>query len=231
MQNILNDLRFALRQLRRAPGFTALAVATLAIGIGSATAVFSLVDTVLLRPLPFVQPNRLVSLDTLEKPGEGTGPATVPSETSYPNFFDWRDRVRSFDGIASWQGNSLTVGASNQPARRVDGVVVSSDFFSVLGVKPSLGSGFTRAQEQAGDRSVILSDNLWQSNFSGDPAVIGKTIRLSEETYTVVGILPKSFQFPNAPDAQVWITPSLTQEGGEGGRPRGPSAAGRRPRA
>ena len=213
MQNFVNDLRFALRQLRRTPGFTILAVATLAIGIGSATAVFSLVDTVLLRPLPFAQPRQLVALDTLEKPGEGDGPATVPSETSYPNFFDWRDRVRSFDAIASWQGNSFTIGASNTPARRVDGMVVSADFFRLLGVRPSLGDSFNRSEEKAGDRSAILSDALWQSNFNGDPKVIGQTLRLSEETYTVVGVLPKSFQFPNAPDAEVWITPALSQEG------------------
>ena len=213
MQNIVNDLRFAVRQLRRTPGFTALAVATLAIGIGAATAVFSLVDTVLLRPLPFVHSERLVTLATLEKPRNGVGPAVIPTDTSYPNFFDWRDRVRSFDGIASWQGNSFTVGAGDAPARRLDGMVVSAEFFPVLGVKPALGTDFLRAQERAGDRSVILSDALWQSAFNADPAVIGKTMRLSEETYTVVGVLPKSFQFPNAPDSQVWITPALTQEG------------------
>ena len=213
MQHIVNDLRFAIRQLRRTPGFTALAVVTLGIGIGAATAVFSLVDTVLLRPLPFVHADRLVTLDTLQKPRDGSGPAMVPTETSYPNFFDWRDRARSFDGLASWQGNSVTVGADNSPARRVDGVVVSADFFPVLGVNPALGGGFTRAQEKAGDRSVILSDSLWQSTFNGNAAAIGQTLRLSEETYTVVGVLPKSFQFPNAPDAQVWITPAHTQEG------------------
>lgn len=222
MQNIVNDLRFALRQLRRTPGFTALAVVTLAIGIGAATAVFSLVDTVLLRPLPFVHPQRLVDLDTLEKSGAGDGPATIPTGTSYPNFFDWRDRARSFEGIASWQGSSLTLGSANAPARRVDGMVVSADFFPVLGVRPSLGSGFTRAQEQAGDRSAILSDALWRSAFHGNPAVIGQTLRLSEETYTVVGVMPRSFQFPNAPDSQVWITPSITQEGKDAsGKQRG----------
>src|SRR5450756_2727630 len=92
-------------------------------------------------------------------------------------------------------------------------MVVSADFFRVLGISPSLGSDFTRAEEKAGDRSAILSNALWQSVFNGNPAIIGHTVRLSEETYTVIGVMPKSFAFPNAPDSQVWLTPSLTQEG------------------
>ena len=113
MQTILQDLRYALRQFRKNPGFTLMAVTTLALGIGATTAVFSLVDTVLLHPLSFAQPERLVALNTLAQERAGNGPANVPSDTSYPNFFDWRDRAHSFQSMASYQGQSFTLGLSN----------------------------------------------------------------------------------------------------------------------
>jgi predicted permease len=213
MSNLLQDLRFALRQLRKSPGFALMGILTLALGIGATTAVFSLVDTVLLNPLPFAQPEGLVALDTLQQQRAGTGPADVPADTSYPNFFDWRDRSHSFQGIASYQGQSFTLGLSNAPARRIDGMAVSADFFRVLGINTTLGRTFTRSEEQAGNRSVVISHSLWQSVFNGSPSVIGQTLHLSEETFTVIGVMPASFQFPNAPDAQAFITPALNMEG------------------
>jgi len=212
MSNVLQDLRYALRQLRKSPGFTLMAVLTLALGIGATTAVFSLVDTVLLHPLPFAQPERLVALNTLEQQHPG-GPADVPADTSYPNFFDWRDRAHSFQGMASYQGQSFTLEVPNTPARRIDGMAVSADFFRVLGIDPALGRSFTRSEEQAGSRSVVISHSLWQSVFNSSPSVVGKTLHLSEEAFTVIGVLPASFQFPNAPDAQAYITPALNMEG------------------
>jgi predicted permease len=216
MLNILQDLRFALRQLRKSPGFTLLAALTLAIGIGSATAVFSLVDAVLLKPLPFPQPDRLVALNTLAQPrgsNNANVPATIPNDTSYPNFFDWRDRAKSFTALASWQGNSFTLSSAGEAAQRFDGGTVSSDFFRVLGVTPALGRDFLRSDEQPGNRSVIISHGLWESAFHGSPSAIGQTIQLSDEAYTVVGVLPASFSFPNAPDAQSFITLAHTMEG------------------
>jgi predicted permease len=213
MYTILKDLRFALRQLRKNLGFTVMATATLALGIGAATAVFSLVDAVLLQPLPFPQPDRIVALGTLEKATAGSSAATVPNDTSYPNFFDWRSRAHSFESIASHETDSFTLATGNAPAQRIDGMVVSSDFFHVLGVGPALGRTFLRSEEQAGNRSVIISHSLWQTAFNASPSAIGQTLHLSDESYTVVGVMAASFQFPNAPDAQVWITPSLTQEG------------------
>jgi len=213
MSTILQDLRFALRQLRKSLGFTLMAVLTLALGIGATTAVFSLVDTVLLHPLPFAHPERLVALSTLEQQRAGGGPADVPVDTSYPNFFDWRDHARSFQGIASYQGQSFTLDLANAPARRMDGMVVSSDFFRVLGIDPVLGRSFTRSEEQAGGRSVVISHSLWQTVFNASPGVVGQTMHLSDETYTIIGVMPASFQFPNAPDAQVFITPALDMEG------------------
>jgi predicted permease len=213
MHAIPQDLRFAIRQLRKSPGFALTAILTLALGIGATTAVFSLVDTVLLHPLPFPQPDRLVALNTLERPHGSNGPATLPSDTSYPNFFDWRDRTHTLQSIASYEGQSFTLGLPNNPARRIDGMTVSADFFHVLGIDPALGRSFTRSEEQAGNRSVIISQSLWQTAFNANPGVIGQALHLSEETYTVVGVLPASFQFPNAPDAQAFITPASIMEG------------------
>jgi predicted permease len=213
IQNVIQDLRFALRQLRKSPGFALTAVLTLALGIGATTAVFSLVDTVLLHPLPFAQPDRIVALNTLERPHGSNGPATLPSDTSYPNFFDWRDRSHTLQSIASYAGQSFTLDLPNTPARRIDGMAVSSDFFQVLGIDPTLGRSFIRSEEQAGNRSVIISNTLWQTAFNKSPSAIGQAIHLSDETFTIVGVLPASFQFPNAPDASVWVTPSLAMEG------------------
>jgi len=216
MTNLYQDFRFALRQLRKSPGFTLTAILTLALGIGAATAVFSLVDAVLLQPLPFDHPERIVALDTLTAPRDGShGPATIPNETSYPDFFDWRAQAHSFDSLASWQGGSFTLGASagNATARRVDGVIVSADFFRVLGVSPALGRSFTRAEESAGNRSVIIGHSLWQSALNHSPAAIGQTLQINEVPYTVVGVMPASFAFPNSPDAQLWFTPAKALEG------------------
>lgn len=213
MTAVMHDLRFALRQLRKSMGFTVMAMLTLALGIGAATAVFSLVDAVLLRPLPFPEPSRLVTLNTLSPPRDGSGPATVPNETSYPNFLDWRGRAKSFGRMASWQGTSFTLTQANAPAKRIQGMSVSADFFRVLGVDPALGRGFDPSEEQAGNRSVILSHRLWQSAMSASPAAIGETIHLSDESYTVIGVMPASFQFPNAPDVEAWKTPASDMEG------------------
>ncbi len=212
MFTLVQDVRFAFRQLRKSLGFTVMATLTLALGIGAATAVFSLVDAVLLRPLAFPQPDRIVALNTLQQ-ASGGGAAVLPSDTSYPNFFDWRNKAKSFAAMASWQGQSFTLTSGSGQAQRIDGMAVSSDFFRVLGVDPALGRSFVQAEEQAGSRSVILSHGLWQSALNGDAGAVGKTIRLSDETYTVVGVMPASFQFPNAPDAKAWITPSLAMEG------------------
>lgn len=213
MGKLIDDSRFALRQLRKNPGFTAMVILTLALGIGATTAVFSLVDTVLLHPLPFAQPERLVELDTLERPAESKGPATIPSETSYPNFFDWRSNAHSFSSMASYGGGSITLSSGKEPARRIDDMIVSADFFAVLGVTPALGRSFTRSEEQAGSRSVILSHELWQSEFHGSPAAVGDSLRLNDEAFTVIGIMPKGFQFPLNPDSQLWITPATAMEG------------------
>ena len=155
MTAIMNHLRYLLRQLRRAPGFAFIVILTLALGIGATTVVFSIVDAVLLRPLPFPQADRLVELDSLENLPGG---ATRLNDVSYPNFFDWREQAKSFQSMAAYKSNGYTIaGSGSTAAERAVGVMVSSDFFSTLGVQPVLGRGFRRDEEQAGNRSVVIS--------------------------------------------------------------------------
>jgi predicted permease len=214
MFTVLQDLRFALRQLRKSMGFTVMATLTLALGIGSATAVFSLVDAVLLKPLPFPHPERIVALDTLERErGNTTGPAMLPSDTSYPNFFDWRERAKSFDAMASYAAYPSTLNSSSGPARQLTALVVTADFFRVLGVAPALGNDFRRSDEQAGNRSVIISQSLWQSAFNSSPNVTGQSLRLNDDTFFVVGVMPKGFKFPRYPETEVWMTSAAAMDG------------------
>jgi predicted permease len=208
----LYDARHALRQLRQKPGFTTTVVLTLALGIGATTVVYSIVDAVLLRPLPFAQPQRLVSLRSLEKVPGG---ALRTNDTSYPNFFDWRGQSKSFESLASYKDAGYTLaGTGDRPATRITGVMVSSDFFRTLGVTPILGQGFVRADEQAGNRNAVIGYGLWQSRFSGDQNVVGKTLRLNEENYTVVGVMPRGFIFPlTSSEAELWVTLAHDAEG------------------
>lgn len=209
------ELRFALRQLRKSPGFAATVVGTLALGITAATVLFSVVDAVLLRPLPLPEPDRLIALDTLERIHGSTGPSTSPNETSYPNFFDWRSENKSFSSMASYTTNGLTLGGQRgTPARRISGAEVSSDFFSSLGVAPALGRGFTRSEELPGSRSVVLSHSTWQTEFAADPTILGKTITLSDNIYTVIGVMPPGFAFPILnTDIALWTTFAIEAEG------------------
>ena len=219
----ISDVRFVLRQMRKAPGFALTVLITLALGITATTVIFSLVDAVLLRPLPLPESNRLVSMATLNRAAGSTGAATIENETSYPNFFDWRRESKSFSSMASYSTGGLVLGADSVgPARRVAAVQVTSDFFTTLGVAPELGRGFTRQEELPGARPVVLSHDTWQADFNGDPQILGKSIVLSDVAYTVVGVMPRGFAFPvsNA-DPAFWITMAKDAEG------KNPSAAQR----
>lgn len=218
MLPIMQDLRFALRQLRRAPGFALTVVLTLALGIAATTTIFSLVDAVLLRPLPFPEADKLVSLQTLERvdnPDNSRGTGVVPNDTSYPNFYDWRSSNRSFSSIAAYQTGGVVFAArSDAQAQRINGAQVSAGFFSTLGVLPELGRDFQQADEQAGVRTVVLSHDFWRTNFSADPAILGRNILLNDTPHTVVGIMPAGFSFPvsNNP-ATVWLNTGRDAEG------------------
>ncbi len=212
MSQLTNHLNYAVRQLRRNPGFAATAILTLAIGIGSTTAIFSIFYGVLLRPLPYWEPERLVKI-TPQVSTPGTD-ARIDNEASYPNFHDWRDQAHSFEAMASYNVTSLILGGSEaNSARNLQAGVVSSDFFPLLGVVPSQGRNFTRAEEKV--RTVVLSHELWVSAFHSSPAILGQPLKLSDEMYTVVGVLPETVDFPFVASSAIdlWTTPAVDAVG------------------
>jgi predicted permease len=200
MTGLLQDLRYALRQLSKSPGFTAIAVVTLALGIGANTAVFSVIDAVMLRPLPYYQPDRLIEAQSVNTQNPR------PTNISYPDFFDWRSRNRTLEHLISYHDSLFTLTGMERPVQ-VDTEVVSWDLLPALGIRPELGRGFAQDEEKAGTRVVLISHALWASQFAADPAIVGRGVRLSGDLYTVVGVMPASFRFPvNAPRNSVWTT-------------------------
>jgi predicted permease len=200
MGNVLKDLRQAMRQMRKSLGFTAVVVITLALGVGANTTVFSVVDAVLLRPLPYAQPQRLVEAESFYNRN------TEASNLSYPDFFDWRTQNHSFDHLVSYHDTSYALTGVSR-AVHVAGEVTSWDLLPMLGVNPEIGRGFTKDEEKRGTRVVLISHALWESQFGADKKVLGRTIQLSGETFTVIGVMPSSFRFPiTAPKTGIWTT-------------------------
>jgi|CZKR01.1.fsa_nt_gi putative ABC transport system permease protein len=200
MTGLLQDLRYALRQLRKSPGFTIVVVITLALGIGANTAVFSVIDAVMLRPLPYDQPERLIEAQSVNTHNP------QPSAISYPDFFDWRSQNRTLEHLVSYHDDLFTLTGLERPVQ-VDAEVVSWDLLPALGIRPELGRGFAPDEEKAGTRVVLISHALWRSQFGGDPTIVGHGVRLSGALYTVVGVMPPSFRFPvNKPRNSVWTT-------------------------
>ena len=214
MHDLASHLRFAARQLRRNPGFSLTAILTLAIGIGATTAIFSIFYAVLLRPLPFPKPEQLATVSVLTyPPHSGMSAIGVPEVVSYPDFFDWRSKNHSFESLASYTSLTATANSGNA-ARILSGSTVSANFFHVLGVSPVIGRSFTPDEEKPGNRSVILSHELWVSDFNASPSVVGKTIKLFDDLYTVIGVMPTDFSFPiQTPPPSFWITPARDAEG------------------
>ncbi len=186
MSTLLHDLKFGLRTLARNPGFTAVAVLTLALGIGANTALFSVVNGVLLNPLPYPEPNQLVTLHE-SKPNFPTG------AISYPNFLDWQKDNRTFSSMAVARGTGLTVTGAGEP-ERVRGEFVSADFFSVLGVKPQIGRTFAPGEDVIGAAPIaLISAGFWQRKFGSARDILGKALILDGKGYTIVGVIPASF--------------------------------------
>ena len=185
--DVARDVRYAARLLLRAPAFTAIALLTLALGIGANTAIFSVLNAVLLRALPYVDPDRLVQI------GE-RGPTGEPANVGYATFLDWRERARGFEEMALIRSWTPTLVANGQ-AERVSGLRVSANFFHTLGVRPAIGRDFTAGEDTpAGWHVVILSDGAWRRTFNGDPAVVGRVITMSGLPFTIVGVMPASFE-------------------------------------
>ena len=205
---MLTDIRYGLRQLFKHPAFTIIAVLTLALGIGANTAIFSVVNAVLLKPLPFPAPNELVAFGGVDL-NESVSPLKI-SSMCYPDFFDFRDQNRSFSSMAIYRDRALAL-VDEQEAQSVRGQKVSGEFFDVLGVKPTLGRGFARADEQPGGGpggfKVVLSYAFWQSHFNRAEDVIGRVLMLDGRPHTVIGIMPQGFQFPIQTDpVEMYIT-------------------------
>jgi putative ABC transport system permease protein len=215
MQTLLLDLRYGLRILWKSPGFTVVAVLTLALGMGANAAIFSIVNSVLLRPLPFPKPDRLVSVS--EKDMRGDVPGGLVVSTSYPDFFDWRAQNHVFENIAAFRHTGSTLTGAGTPLH-VDAEIVTAEFFSVLGIPPTLGRGF-RPEEEKG-RFAVLSHELWQSKYAADPAILGKSITLEGQPYTVIGVASAGFQFPLRSSAQqLWTSLGEDAQAAAGDRP------------
>jgi len=191
------DLRYAARRLRRSPGFAAVGVLTLALGIGAATAIFSAVNPILFKPLPYPHAERVLGL--WDRGSDGSS-VTV----TFGTFRELMTRAHSFDAVAVWKSWQPTMTGEAEP-ERFDGQRVSAGYFRVLGVPPALGRDFDPADDRlGGPRVAIVSDRLWRRRFAADPAIVGRRIRLDDDLYTVAGVMPKGFESVLAPSAQVW---------------------------
>ena len=206
LADLLHDLRYAARIQLKNPAFTVVAVIALALGIGANTAIFSVVNTVLLRPLPYKDPERLVMVwEDATKHGY---PRDTPAAA---NYVDWRDQNQVFEGMAAIADESFNLTGAGDP-ERLEGRRVSANLFPILGVEPQVGRVFTAAEDQPGSEHVVLlSYGLWQRRFGGDPGIVGKSLTLNGESYIVVGVMPARFQFPSSDD-QAWVPIAFTQE-------------------
>ncbi|HSP45548.1 MAG TPA: ABC transporter permease, partial [Chthoniobacterales bacterium] len=205
---MVNDIRYAFRQLVKHPAFTIIAILTLALGIGANTAIFSVVNAVLLKPLPFPAPDELMAVGGVDL-SEADSPPKL-SSMCYPDFFDFREQNRSFVNLAVYRYRELTMVDASE-AHSFHGQKVSAEFFDVLGIKPSAGRGFVRADEQPGGGpggfKVILSHGFWQSQFNRAEDVIGRVLMLDGRPHTVIGVMSEGFQFPIQTDSiEMYIT-------------------------
>ena len=215
MTGLLQNLRYALRQLRNNPGFAAVAVITLGLGIGANTALFSVVNGVLLSRLPYPEPERLVTLSE-SKPNFEYG------SISYLNFRDWQKENRAFSAMAIYRSTAFSLTGSGEPVQ-VSGEFVSSDLFSILGVKPLVGRLFAPGEDEVGAAPIaLISAGLWQRKFSSAVDVLGKNLTLDGKNVTIVGIIPSTFHFvaPSFPERREvflpvgqWGNPMLQKRG------------------
>src|SRR5215467_7061509 len=200
LEEVWQDLRYGARILLKQPGFTFIAIVTLALGIGANTAIFSLVNAVLLRPLPYRDPDRIVTVGHYREMFE----ADVVFGW---DFLEWRDQAKVFEQIAAYFSGTADLTGSGEPARLGAGFV-SADLFATLGVAPALGRAFTPDEDKPGGAPVvILSHGLWQRRFGADPQVIGRAITLDGHSRTVIGVMPPGFQFPEEID--LWMPLAL----------------------
>ena len=209
LEGLWGDFAYALRQLRKNPGYAFTTILTLALGIGATTAVFSLVNAVLLRPLPFPEPDRLMWLSQQDH----SLPGLAAESLSYPDYFDWRAQNHTLSGLASYIAGGVVLQTRGE-SRRLDSQTVSSNFFDVFGAAPLLGRSFGPDDEKPGNRAVMLSYELWQSEFGSAQNVAGASINLDGHSYTVAGVMPQGFRFPlGNPAPALWKSIAEDAEG------------------
>jgi putative ABC transport system permease protein len=208
MRNLWNDLRFGLRILRRNPGFTLAAIVVLALGIGANTAIFSIVNAVLLRPLPYEDASRIMQV--WHTPPAKSFPGITLFSVSPANYLDWRSQNSSFEHLAAYGFASFNVGGGERP-EAIRGASVEPDFFSILGARPVQGRVFSPHENRPGQGHVIiLGNHLWRDQFASDPGIVGRNILLDGENYTVVGVMATKFKFPDWAD--FWIPTAWTDQ-------------------
>ena len=206
METLWQDLRYALRMPFKNPGFTAVAVLTLALGIGANTAIFSVINTVLLRPLPYKDPDRLGMV--WEDNTKGGYPRDTPAAA---NYVDWRDQNQVFESMAAMADQSFNLTGVGEP-ERIEGRRVSASLFPLLGVEPYLGRAFSPEEDQPGNnRVVILSYGLWQRRFGSDMNVTQKPLTLNGESYMVIGVMPPEYQFSRR-EVEMWVPIAFTSQ-------------------
>ncbi|HZS05559.1 MAG TPA: ABC transporter permease [Blastocatellia bacterium] len=197
MQSLVQDVRFGVRMLVKKPGFAAMAIITLALGIGANTAIFSVVNAVLLRPLPFERPEQLVMAFT--RTGQ-----QARNWVAYPDLEDWQAQGQSFAALSALVPQSVNLTGTSEPTRVIGGFV-SANFFRMLGVEAARGRGFLDGEDKQGaERVAVVSHNTWRDRFGSDPALVGKTLALNGQIFTVVGVMPESFHFSWS-ECEVWM--------------------------
>jgi putative ABC transport system permease protein len=203
MDALLADLKYALRLLRKAPGFTAVAIATLALGIGANSAIFATIDAVMIRALPYADPDRVVMV------WEDVAPMGLQHNTPAPgNYTDWVRMTRSFTGMAATRGGAASLTSDGSP-EAISGRRVTPNFFDVLGVRPAVGRTFTEEENRTSAPVVVISDGLWQRRYGGDRAILGHTLLMNDNKYEVIGVMPREFVFRNR-NVDYWVPISFT---------------------
>src|SRR6266436_6741108 len=202
----MQNLRYAFRVLAKQPLFTAIVILTFALGIGANTAVFSVLNAILLRPLPFHEPQNLVAVgefDTREKADPGTDIESI----SYLDYVDWRDQTKVFDRVGIYTNQGVSTLTDGNEATHVQSETVSADLFPLLGVQPLLGRVFLPKEDEPGNHVVVLGHDFWQRRFGGDRGIIGRPITLDGQQFQIIGVMPPRFTYPlrfsNPPE--LWI--------------------------
>jgi putative ABC transport system permease protein len=206
VETLTRDIRYGFRTLTKNPGFSIVAILTLALGIGANTAIFSVVYAALIRPLPYWQPDGLITLTELRpQEGQSAQSNTRIWDSSYPDYLDWTRQSKSFQSLAGFSGDGFTLYGAGEP-ELVLGAQTTINFFSTLGVKPFLGRDFAAGEDIAkGPKVAILSYGSWIRRFGGDPHIVGRSIRLDANSVSIIGVLPREFEFAPRGNAEIWV--------------------------